>query len=149
MSPIISAIARVIALALGDESGPRRIGVESLAGLKPSSRAFCMRPRRTNKDFDLIVFGATGFTGRLVAEYLHKTYRAADSVRWAMAGRSATKPAQIRNSLGLQQHWTSSTGQSRSAQQAALDGSGTGQSRSAEKWERKHPSVKRCDLAGG
>jgi len=108
-----------------------------------------MRPRRTNKDFDLIVFGATGFTGRLVAEYLHKTYRAADSVRWAMAGRSATKPAQIRDSLGLQQHWTSSTGQSRSAQQAALDGSGTGQSRSAEKWERKHPSVKRCDLAGG
>lgn len=54
-----------------------------------------------NKDFDLIVFGATGFTGRLVAEYLHKTYGAADSVRWAVAGRSATKLAQIRDSLGL------------------------------------------------
>ncbi len=54
-----------------------------------------------NKDLDLIVFGATGFTGRLVAEYLHKTYGAADSVRWAMAGRSATKLAQIRDSLGL------------------------------------------------
>lgn len=54
-----------------------------------------------NKDFDLIVFGATGFTGRLVVEYLHKTYGAADSVRWAMAGRSATKLAQIRDSLNL------------------------------------------------
>jgi len=54
-----------------------------------------------NKELDLIVFGATGFTGRLVAEYLHKTYGAADSVRWAMAGRSATKLAEIRDSLGL------------------------------------------------
>ncbi len=54
-----------------------------------------------NKDFDLIVFGATGFTGRLVAEYLHKTYGAAGNVRWAMAGRSATKLARIRDSLGV------------------------------------------------
>jgi len=54
-----------------------------------------------NKDFDLIVFGATGFTGRLVAEYLHKTYGAAGNLRWAMAGRSATKLARIRDSLGV------------------------------------------------
>jgi short subunit dehydrogenase-like uncharacterized protein len=54
-----------------------------------------------NREFDLIVFGATGFTGRLVAEYLHHTYGAAGSVRWAMAGRSAAKLAQIRDELGL------------------------------------------------
>ena len=54
-----------------------------------------------NKELDLIVFGATGFTGRLVAEYLHATYGAAGSVRWAMAGRSAAKLAQIRDELGL------------------------------------------------
>ena len=54
-----------------------------------------------NKEFDLIVFGATGFTGRLVAEYLHHTYGAAGSVSWAMAGRSAAKLAQIRDELGL------------------------------------------------
>ena len=53
------------------------------------------------KDFDLIVFGATGFTGRLVAEYLHQTYGSDTSLRWAMAGRSAAKLAQIRDELGL------------------------------------------------
>lgn len=54
-----------------------------------------------NKEFDLIVFGATGFTGRLVAEYLHHTYGTAGSVRWALAGRSATKLAEVRDALGL------------------------------------------------
>jgi len=41
------------------------------------------------RDFELIVLGATGFTGRLVADYLR---RAADArVRWAIAGRSRDK----------------------------------------------------------
>ena len=40
------------------------------------------------RDFDLIVFGATGFTGRLVAEYIS---RSADKPRWAIAGRSQAK----------------------------------------------------------
>ncbi|WP_374662574.1 trans-acting enoyl reductase family protein [Inhella sp.] len=49
------------------------------------------------KTFDLIVFGATGFTGRLVAEYLHKS----GATRWAMAGRSLDKLAAVRDELGL------------------------------------------------
>jgi len=52
------------------------------------------------KDFDVIVYGATGFTGRLVAEYLLKTYGAAGPVRWAMAGRSAAKLAEVRDLIG-------------------------------------------------
>ena len=45
------------------------------------------------REFDLVVWGATGFTGRLVVEYLVKNAkRAAESlgaapVRWAIAGR--------------------------------------------------------------
>lgn len=39
-----------------------------------------------DREFDLIVFGATGFTGRLVAEYLHLS--GAEGARWAIAGRS-------------------------------------------------------------
>jgi short subunit dehydrogenase-like uncharacterized protein len=54
-----------------------------------------------NKSFDLIVFGATGFTGRLVAEYLQNTYGVGGDVRWAMAGRSASKLAQVRDELGI------------------------------------------------
>jgi len=50
------------------------------------------------RDFDLIVYGATGFTGRLVAEYL-STYPTG-SIRWAMAGRSRAKLAEIRDLIG-------------------------------------------------
>ncbi len=54
-----------------------------------------------DKSFDIIVFGATGFTGRLVAEYLHQTYGVNGPVRWAMAGRSASKLAEVRDALGI------------------------------------------------
>lgn len=49
------------------------------------------------KEFDVIVYGATGFTGRLVAEYLIGNARAA---KWAMAGRSAAKLAEVRDLIG-------------------------------------------------
>jgi short subunit dehydrogenase-like uncharacterized protein len=50
-------------------------------------------------DFDLIVYGASGFTGRLVAEYLAATCPA--GVRWAMAGRSREKLEQVRAEMGV------------------------------------------------
>ncbi|WP_395685085.1 saccharopine dehydrogenase family protein [Caenimonas koreensis] len=50
--------------------------------------------------FDIIIFGATGFTGRLVAEYLNTTYGVAGSVAWAMAGRSRDKLARVRDEIG-------------------------------------------------
>lgn len=51
------------------------------------------------RGLDLIVYGATGFTGRLVAEYLTQCY-ADGSVKWAMAGRSLTKLEQVRDEIG-------------------------------------------------
>lgn len=51
------------------------------------------------REFDLIVYGATGFTGRLVAEYLAQRY-GDGSLRWAMAGRSLTKLEQVRDAIG-------------------------------------------------
>lgn len=48
------------------------------------------------REFDIIVYGATGFTGRLVAEYLVKT----GAPRWAMAGRSLTKLQEVRDEIG-------------------------------------------------
>ncbi|MFC3581542.1 saccharopine dehydrogenase family protein [Sphingomonas hylomeconis] len=48
------------------------------------------------QDFDIIVYGATGFTGRLVAEYLLSQ----DTPRWAMAGRSLTKLQEVRDAIG-------------------------------------------------
>jgi len=53
-----------------------------------------------NRPFDLIVFGATGFTGRLVAEYLNRTCGAGGELAWAMAGRNLDKLAAVRSSIG-------------------------------------------------
>ena len=49
-----------------------------------------------NREFDIIVYGATGYTGRLVAEYLNDK----NGLKWAMAGRSADKLAEVRDLIG-------------------------------------------------
>ena len=51
-------------------------------------------------DFDIIVYGATGYTGRLVAAHLLKTYGVGKDLAWAMAGRSADKLAEVRAEIG-------------------------------------------------
>jgi short subunit dehydrogenase-like uncharacterized protein len=56
--------------------------------MKPSSK------------FDIIVYGATGFTGQLVAEYLAAHYRNDSNLKWAMAGRSLDKLASVRDAIG-------------------------------------------------
>ncbi|WP_019055657.1 saccharopine dehydrogenase family protein [Streptomyces prunicolor] len=51
------------------------------------------------RDCDIVVFGATGFTGRLAAEYLAE--HLPPGARWAIAGRSARKLEAVRDGLGL------------------------------------------------
>ena len=53
-----------------------------------------------DREFDIVVYGATGFTGRLVAEYLNPRH-AGSGLRWAIGGRSANKLALVRDELGL------------------------------------------------
>src|SRR6476469_7093602 len=53
----------------------------------------------SQREFEIIVYGATGFTGRLVAEYLVGRSRAEDAPRWALAGRSQAKLQEIRSSI--------------------------------------------------
>ncbi|WP_194952751.1 saccharopine dehydrogenase family protein [Sphingopyxis solisilvae] len=54
-----------------------------------------------SREFDIIVYGATGFTGRLVAEYLTQHYAGRkDAPKWAMAGRSSAKLAEVRDLIG-------------------------------------------------
>lgn len=52
----------------------------------------------SERTYDVVVYGATGFTGRLVAEYLAANY--SGDVRWAMAGRSKEKLASVREAIG-------------------------------------------------
>lgn len=51
-------------------------------------------------EFDIIVYGATGYTGRLVAQYLAQAY-AEDNLRWAMAGRNLDKLQAVRGEIGV------------------------------------------------
>lgn len=50
-----------------------------------------------DRPYDLMVFGATGFTGALVARYLAEA--APPNVRWAIAGRNREKLAQLQAQL--------------------------------------------------
>lgn len=50
--------------------------------------------------FDIVVYGASGFTGKLVAEYLAAQYGAGSGLTWAMAGRSRDKLAAVRDEIG-------------------------------------------------
>lgn len=51
------------------------------------------------RDFDLILWGATGFTGRLVAEHLVRA-GAARGLRWAVGGRNPGKLAATLEAIG-------------------------------------------------
>jgi short subunit dehydrogenase-like uncharacterized protein len=52
-----------------------------------------------NNEFEVVVYGATGFTGKLVAEYLLNKYGVDGDLRWAMGGRSLRKLEQLREEL--------------------------------------------------
>jgi len=65
-------------------------------------------PPRESRRFDIVVWGATGFTGKLVAEYLAQRdqQRSPDApaapLTWALAGRSREKLEAVRASLALE-----------------------------------------------
>lgn len=49
-----------------------------------------------SRTYDIIIWGASGFTGRLVAEYLYKKYGANKELKWAMGGRNEGKLEEVR-----------------------------------------------------
>jgi short subunit dehydrogenase-like uncharacterized protein len=54
----------------------------------------------TQRKYDVILWGATGFTGQIVAAYLTKNYGVeSEKLRWAMAGRSPQKLEAVREEI--------------------------------------------------
>ena len=51
-----------------------------------------------SREFDLIIYGATGYTGRLVAEYIAAQHK---DISWAMAGRNKDKLASVRDEMAI------------------------------------------------
>ncbi|MBS2936497.1 saccharopine dehydrogenase NADP-binding domain-containing protein [Nocardioides sp. J2M5] len=56
-------------------------------------------PRTPDRPFDVVLFGATGFTGGLTADYL--AAHAPEGLRWAIAGRNPDKLEAVRERLGV------------------------------------------------
>ena len=56
----------------------------------------------TQRQFGITVYGATGYTGRLICEYLNLRYGVDGEVKWAMAGRSQDKLEQVAKAIGVQ-----------------------------------------------
>lgn len=54
------------------------------------------------REFDVVIWGATGFTGRLVAEYLAKAYKDDKNLKWAIAGRNQGKLRSVRKLIGAE-----------------------------------------------
>jgi short subunit dehydrogenase-like uncharacterized protein len=61
----------------------------------------------TDRAYDIVLFGATGFTGKLVAEYLAK--HAPRDLKWALAGRSKSKLEAVRAEIAKEQPGTSAS----------------------------------------
>ena len=53
----------------------------------------------SNRAYDIVVWGATGFTGRLVVEYIVAHH---PNTRLAIAGRNEAKCSQVLSSLGIE-----------------------------------------------
>jgi len=49
--------------------------------------------------FDVVIWGATGFTGKWVAKHLHENYSNSD-LTWAIAGRNIEKLVEVRKFIG-------------------------------------------------
>lgn len=53
----------------------------------------------SDKSIDVVIYGATGFTGKLVVEYMQEKYGKDEGVSWAIAGRSEEKLNAVREDL--------------------------------------------------
>ena len=49
--------------------------------------------------FDFVIFGASSFVGKILCNYLAENYQNSE-LRWAIAGRSEQKLAQLKSELG-------------------------------------------------
>ncbi|KAJ9468771.1 hypothetical protein DIPPA_34682 [Diplonema papillatum] len=81
---------------LQDELGGRRAEgvVVGDAGSQRQVDRYLMAPK-----YDILVWGATGYSGRLVSRYLSRA-AAAKGLTWAVAGRSEEKLARLQDELG-------------------------------------------------
>src|SRR5689334_15206007 len=69
----------------------------TMRAINPSHPGGHMPVDRDSRDHDIVIFGATGFTGELTAAYLAE--HAPVGLRWALAGRNQEKLEAVRSRL--------------------------------------------------
>ena len=57
---------------------------------------------RSKRTYDIVVLGATGFTGGLCVRHLAKTYGVGKNVKWSIAGRSKDKLEKLKRQLAVE-----------------------------------------------
>ena len=60
----------------------------------------------SDREFDVVIFGASGYTGKLVAEYMHDQYGDDQSIKYAIAGRNNEKLLEVKKDLSLNEDIT-------------------------------------------
>ncbi len=53
----------------------------------------------SDREFEIVLWGASGFTGKLTAEYLLRKHGASGGLRWAIGGRNQQKLERVRDEL--------------------------------------------------
>eukprot|EP00980_Cylindrotheca_fusiformis_P016146 scaffold4805_cov136-Cylindrotheca_fusiformis.AAC.1 len=88
-------VSKAIVKAVSPAPPPKKL---EDSGYQVKDSDIIPRPKRT---YDIVVLGATGFTGKLAARHLAKTYGCKDDskVKWAIAGRSKDKLEAVKKSL--------------------------------------------------
>ena len=60
----------------------------------------------SDREFDVVIFGASGYTGKLVAEYMQDQYGDDLSIKYAIAGRNTEKLLEVKKDLNLNEDIT-------------------------------------------
>lgn len=55
---------------------------------------------KANAELDVVVYGATGYTGQLVAERFARHHGTGSNIRWGLAGRSLERLSRVRDEIG-------------------------------------------------
>jgi saccharopine dehydrogenase (NAD+, L-glutamate forming) len=93
----MAAMTDAVPEATGADGGEGAADAATAADATGSAGSTGSADAAPGKRYDLVLFGATGFTGLLVADYLAE--HAPATARWALGGRSETKLAAVRDRL--------------------------------------------------
>ena len=91
---ISQAVAKGVRAVTG--SGKAAPSAAKASSSSPSVEPFPSRKPLAQRKYDLVLLGATGYTGGLAAKYLAKQYGYGGAVRWALAGRRAGALEKVR-----------------------------------------------------